>query len=172
VRGVSRSPLGRYSGMTAATLHVRPAQPADAYALWLWANDDASRVASFDRPLISWDSHVTWLREQLASSTSMVLIADGPNAQPVGSVRYDTEDGWRTARLSYVVAPESRGQGLSVGLVQEGTRFLLGIHRRTAIIATVRTSNEASMRLFQKLGWEEVSGDQGTSIHFRLPAPT
>ena len=49
------------------TVQLRDATPADAYALWLWANDAETRAASRARDPIPWAAHVTWLGQQMES---------------------------------------------------------------------------------------------------------
>jgi RimJ/RimL family protein N-acetyltransferase len=133
-------------------VRVRRASASDAYALWIWANDEATRAASFTHERISWDGHVRWLAQTLASDDKLVLIAESHDAQPLGSVRFDTVDAWRTARLSYVVAPESRGRGVSRPMIEAALRFL-SEKGPVEIHADVLRSNDRSARVFRALGW-------------------
>lgn len=140
--------------MTEAVV-VRPAGPDDAYALWVWANDAGTREASFGREPIAWADHVAWLGRVLGDTTHGVLIARTGDGRPVGSIRFDTPDGWRTARLSYVVAPEARGRGISAPMVRAGVEWALREHPGAAVFARVMESNERSLRVFRRLGWRE-----------------
>lgn len=146
--------------MTAA-VEVRPAAPDDAYALWVWANDDGTRAASFGREPIAWADHVAWLGRALGDPSHGVLVARAGDGRPVGSVRFDTPDGWRTARLSYVVAPEARGAGLSAPMVIAGVEWVLREHPGVAVCARVMEFNERSLRVFRRLGWREESAGDG-----------
>jgi RimJ/RimL family protein N-acetyltransferase len=135
-------------------LRLRPAEAGDLYCLWLWANDPETRRASFGRSTVSWSEHVAWFERQ-RSDRAYVFIGETAETQPIGSVRFDTTDGWRTARLSYVVAPEARRRGWSLPLVTEGIG-LLGAQRPGVVIAArVMADNVGSLRLFRGLGWSE-----------------
>src|SRR2546423_11917390 len=47
--------------MSGGDVVLRRGSRSDAYALWLWANDDETRGASFGRESIPWEMHVEWL---------------------------------------------------------------------------------------------------------------
>ena len=138
------------------TLLLETGRLEDAYALWLWANDAETRTAAFDRLEIVWDEHIRWVERQLASPEAMLMIARLPDGRPVGSIRFDTEDAWRTARLSYVVAPEARGHGYGAALVEQGVAALFAQHSTAEVKALVRSGNAASLRIFRRLGWSEI----------------
>jgi UDP-2,4-diacetamido-2,4,6-trideoxy-beta-L-altropyranose hydrolase len=148
---------------------MRPATTGDAYALWLWANDPETRNASLSGRAIPWIDHLQWLTARLADSWSLVLMGTAEDARPVGCVRFDTQDRWRTARLSYVVAPESRGQGYGTDLVAAGLRYVRSLHIGVAIWAEVKTANERSLRVFRGLGWLEEAPQQEDRRRFWGP---
>ena len=149
------------------TLHwsrlvVRRAKSEDAYMLWLWANDAATRRASFHRHHIPWSDHISWFGQQLGNKSAIVLICQTADALPVGSIRFDTDDSWNEARLSYVVAPEARGQGLSRSLIELGIGQLAERHGEVVVHALVDDSNERSLAVFRRLHWDERADPQGT----------
>jgi ribosomal protein S18 acetylase RimI-like enzyme len=154
--------------MVSAKVTLRPCRMDDAYALWLWANDAATRTAAFDRGEIGWREHVDWLERQLASGNAFVSMGFLVDGRPIGSVRFDTEDSWRTARLSYVVAPEARRQGYGRSLVEEGMFALRAQHADASVRALVRADNEASQRIFRALGWNETRTDDGRDHLFSI----
>jgi RimJ/RimL family protein N-acetyltransferase len=153
--------------VTSFALRLRPAHASDLYSLWLWANDPETRRASFGRSPVSWSEHVAWFKLQRGGA-AYVFIGETAETQPIGSVRFDTTDGWRTARLSYVVAPEARRQGWSRPLVTQGIE-LLGVRRPSVpITARVMADNPGSLRLFRGLGWNE-SVDRGDHLFVQPP---
>lgn len=139
------------------TVTTRAARREDAYALWLWANDEGTRASSHGRAAISWDDHVAWLGRQ-SGAGARIFIGETPAGQPVGSIRFDSADGWSTARLSYVIAPESRGRGCSRPMVEHGVAALRQDRPAVAVWADVMADNEPSLRVFRSLGWVEESG--------------
>lgn len=143
--------------MTRPSLRIRSAKLSDAYALWVWANDPDTRLASHDRPVIDWPAHVSWLRSQLDSSDSFVLMAEDADDCPIGSVRFDTADAWKTTRLSYVMAPEARGRGLSIVMVADAVAWLAAQKMETVVVAEVVSNNEKSLRVFRRLQWRQLT---------------
>ncbi len=150
--------IGALAGSRAkvsSRLRLRPALVAHAYALWIWANDPATRAASFGRPRIEWSGHLEWLTAQLADPAVLILVAESTSGCPCGVVRLETHDQWTTARLSYGLAPEARGQGLGRTLVVAGLDALRALHPVTQVHAAVSTSNAPSLRILRQLGWSE-----------------
>lgn len=146
--------LPRGRAVDEGEIRVRAAGPSDAYALWLWANDPETRGGSFAGAEIRWAEHVRWLAARLTDGSSVVLVGED-DSRPIGSVRFDTKDGWRTARLSYVVAPEARGHGWGTRLVLRGLTHLKGLHPEVAVWAEVKPANERSLKVFRGLRWTE-----------------
>ena len=134
---------------------LRNAVSSDAYALWLWANDPAVRIASGDRGLIQWGEHLDWIAGRLASRDVMMLIGVIALERPIGTIRFETEDRWATARVSYLVAPEARGDGLGRQLLERGMEALVEVHPAARADALVTPANGASCHLFRSLGWTE-----------------
>jgi RimJ/RimL family protein N-acetyltransferase len=134
---------------------------ADAYTLWLWANDPDARAASHDRPVISWVDHVRWLAARTEADDARVWIADSESAQPLGVVRFESADHWRTARLSYAIAPESRGLGFGTAVVVAGVSRLRETRPAAQVWADVRRENERSIRVFEGLGWRREEREIG-----------
>jgi RimJ/RimL family protein N-acetyltransferase len=153
-------------GATAARL--RPARAVDAYALWIWANDPDMRHAAYDRAPIRWDEHLAWLARALHDPAHVVLLAESDTGQPLGAIRFESADGWQSARLSYVLAPEERGQGLARPLVRAGVERLRESRSAARVWAEVRADNVRSLRVFRWLGWQEApAGERG--VRFELP---
>ncbi len=143
-------------------MKLRPAVITDAYTLWVWANDPLTRAGSGHRPLISWSEHHAWLARKIPDVTSLLLVGESTEGQPIGSVRFETRDGWRTATLSYVVAPEARGRGFGRALLVEGVAAARRRAPDLRIEASVVPANETSRRLFELLGWSsEAPGADG-----------
>lgn len=141
---------------------LRRVRPEDAYALWIWANDPQTRAASHGRPPIPWEGHRAWLSERIGSPDHLILVGMASGELPVGSVRFDTADGWQSARLSYVVAPEARGRGFGRALVEQGTALVRAEHPGVRLLAEVLEVNVASARAFRGLGWREVPREAGS----------
>lgn len=135
---------------------LRPARPDDARRLFDWANDPATRAASFDREPIAWDAHVTWLTAVLGDLDRRLWIAE-EDGVPAGQVRVDrTPDGLGVVSIG--LAPTARGRGLGRTVLRLGLASAvreLGISR---VRAVVMAANLPSVRLFEGAGFVPVAG--------------
>ncbi len=139
-------------------LSLREARQTDADILFRWANDPATRRAALNTHTIPWEEHRNWLNQKLASTDAKLWIAQGEADQPLGCIRFDTTDKWESAKLSYTVAPEARGQGNGRLMVEAGVGRIRTEHPGLRIIAEVRTDNIPSLRIFRGLSWQETVG--------------
>ncbi len=140
-------------------LRLRPAQLDDSRSLWEWANDPAVRAASFSSALISWESHVAWFAEKLAQGRSLILIAEDDSPTPCGQIRFDVRaDGdWE---VDVTVAATMRGRGLAGRLIRLGIQVLRKEHHDARVHAFVKPVNEASLKAFEKAGFNRIGVEQ------------
>jgi ribosomal protein S18 acetylase RimI-like enzyme len=114
-------------------------------------NDPGVRRASLASEPISWTTHTDWFKKFLSHPGKHLFIAE-LNGLPVGQIRFEPID--NRLRLSYAVDPLFRGRGIGREIVEIGVREI----RRIApnpILAEVRAENQASLRVFRALGFEE-----------------
>lgn len=146
-----------------ARLAIRPARPADAGRLLEWANDPATREASFDREPIAPAEHKSWLAGVLGDPGRRLWIAEEAGI-PVGQVRVDrAADG--VGVVSIGLAPGVRGRGLGREILRLGLAAAsaeLGVRRARAV---VRRSNVPSRRLFEGAGFVEVAAPASAGGH-------
>jgi RimJ/RimL family protein N-acetyltransferase len=132
-------------------MRLRRATDADADLLLGWANDPATRAASFHPDPIDRVGHIRWLAARLASPTTAFWIGEDGGGRPIGQVRVEGEE------ISISVAPGARGQGfgrtLLAAAVDEAGR-ILPVER---LLARVRVDNPASLALFVGAGFAELS---------------
>lgn len=146
-------------------LRLRPAELGDSSRLLSWANDPGTRAASFGRPEIALKAHDVWYDRALQDDYTLLLIAESLAGASVGSVRFETKDRWSTARLSYVIDPAHRGQGLSRPAVAAAVARVRARQPYVTIRATAMSTNPRSLKVFRALGWTE-SDPSGASITF------
>jgi RimJ/RimL family protein N-acetyltransferase len=133
---------------------LRPARPDDAPRLLEWANDPATRAASFDRAEISWREHVAWLAAVLADPDRRLWIAEEEGVA-LGQVRVDRAPGGFGV-VSIGLAPGARGRGIGRAVLLMGLAAAareLGIRRARAV---VMGANLPSRRLFEGAGFVAV----------------
>jgi spore coat polysaccharide biosynthesis predicted glycosyltransferase SpsG/RimJ/RimL family protein N-acetyltransferase len=154
-------------------LRLRRVRPDDVRLLWEWANDPEVRAASFSSVPISWATHVAWFTEKLGGGksvprASVLLIAEDDTTTPIGQIRFDARDdgGWE---VDVSIAKEARGQGLAPALIKTGVCLFQKEHHDARLHALVKSTNEASIRAFEKAdfkpgGAEQIQGH--TTVHF------
>jgi RimJ/RimL family protein N-acetyltransferase len=135
------------------SVRLRPVRREDGQLLWVWANDPETRRASGGREEISWSAHTEWLAARLQDAGCRLWILESPGKVALGTIRFDSDDGWASARLSYAVGPEHRRRGYGRELVARGVGALRREHPGALIEALVQPDNVASRALFERLGW-------------------
>jgi UDP-2,4-diacetamido-2,4,6-trideoxy-beta-L-altropyranose hydrolase len=136
-------------------LRLRPATEDDARLLLDWANDPAARAASFQGGAIGWEEHVAWLGRRLADPDCLLWLAETPEGEPAGVVRFDV-DAEGVATISLNLAPARRGQGLASPLILAACQELRRTHPMATVRALIKPENLASQKAFARAGFEPV----------------
>lgn len=144
-----------------SSVSVRRAEDSDADLLIEWRNDPTTRASSRDGSAVTPDAHRRWLERVLGDPDRLLLIGllDGT---PVGTVRFDRlRDGREPAavEVSVTVAPEHRGRGLAVPLLQAAEARLAHDLPDARLLAYVKSANEASVALFRTAGYGPIETD-------------
>ena len=127
-------------------LYLRPATPEDAKILFEWRNDPQVRAASHNQDEISFESHLTWLKDSLKNPGRKLYVAE-ENGTSIGTVRLDWTDGAHT--LSWTVKPESRGKGVGKRMVS-----LIVEQITEPIRAEIKVGNLASIKIAKTVGMQ------------------
>ncbi|HYG23655.1 MAG TPA: UDP-2,4-diacetamido-2,4,6-trideoxy-beta-L-altropyranose hydrolase [Verrucomicrobiae bacterium] len=144
---------------------LRPARASDSELWFNWANDPLVRANGFHPNPISWEDHQLWFDRHRESPDSRLWIGSDIKDVPLGYIRFHrrSPDEWE---IGVAVSPERRGQGVGKRLVSLAvndfarslTQALPGSGVRTGrIVARVRPSNEASLKLFQSVGFKAIA---------------
>lgn len=148
-------------------LHLRAVQVQDSHLIWEWANDGDTRAASFSSTPISWATHETWFAARLTDPQCRFYIAVDVSGSSIGQIRYQLEG--ESATVSVSVAPEYRGQGYSVRLIQAGTESLFVATAVMAVHAYIKPDNLASRHAFARAGFTELEPvyiEHSQALHF------
>lgn len=151
-----------------APLVARPAGPADEERLLHWANDPQVRAQAFHPESIDRDRHAAWFRARLDHpDRCRISIVEAPNGVAAGQVRLERADeAWE---IGYSLDPAFRQIGLGRRLLLAGVPVGL-VPRR--LVARVKVDNDASARIFRRLGFGEslVQDERGPHWRFTLDA--
>lgn len=131
-------------------LVIRTATIQDWKVLFEWRNDAQTRAASRNPHPIDEQSHLKWLNDGLANPKRQLLIAE-LHSEPVGTIRIDL---CSPCEVSWTVAPAARGKGLGARMVRQAIRDV-----ELPLIAVARTTNHASIRIAEAVGFRLIRID-------------
>ena len=155
-------------------LHMRAAASNDAELVHRWANDPATRMASFTRRAIPLAEHLAWFARELARSDHHIYLAER-RGEPVAFLRLEETPAHAGAcTISINLAPEQRQRGLGIATLEAATGLARG-HGFSSIRALVRPDNEASRRTFARAGYKlvgetDVEGESALLFVYELRA--
>jgi spore coat polysaccharide biosynthesis predicted glycosyltransferase SpsG/ribosomal protein S18 acetylase RimI-like enzyme len=158
-RGAPRGVDGRGASRVAERLKdlaagrgdaLGPARWSDADRLLAWANDPATRAASFTEAPIAREEHLRWLERKLADPEARIWV-HAPAGEPSGVLRLERSG--EEATVSIAVAPERRGRGRGLALLEAGARRAARARFARRLLARVRRDNPASLALFARAGY-------------------
>lgn len=153
-------------------LRIRPAKASDE-AVWLrWANDSATRAASFNGGVIAAADHQRWFQDRLADPGAWLLVAVDPQGLPLGYVRFEEQlepsSGTEELLISLALEPAVRGQGRARPILEAAITHLS--QRRPGpfeLIAEVKPGNQPSQRLFLSFGFQPCPPRRPGGLCFR-----
>jgi UDP-2,4-diacetamido-2,4,6-trideoxy-beta-L-altropyranose hydrolase len=146
-------------------LSLREATPNDRGLLWMWANDRSVRDRSLNPSAITWEEHVEWFTRTCAADDVRLLIVEA-DGLPVGQLRFDLRGG--DAVINYSLDMCVRGRGWGHEIIERGLQWLCDEvpHAPRELVALVRADNPASIRTFERLGFNrDTSTVDGATTH-------
>jgi UDP-2,4-diacetamido-2,4,6-trideoxy-beta-L-altropyranose hydrolase len=145
------------NGLPEPQLIVREAQSEDSLDVLRWRNDPLVCAMSRETLPIGRPIHDVWYARAMEDPNRLLLIGVR-NGQKIGIVRFD----YREASLwevSIMLASEARGRGNGASLLQVALECLRSANAPIRILATIRFSNQPSLRLFDAFGFKRESDD-------------
>ncbi len=136
---------------------LRPAGMQDARLLLEWRNDRDTRRWSRSAEEITPEEHSQWFRETLAEGSTQLWVAEHEE-RPVGQVRIGPERGG-IAEVHVAIAPAARGRGLGGAVLVQAAAQALAEPRIRLLHAGVKPENAASLRAFERAGFERAGHD-------------
>jgi RimJ/RimL family protein N-acetyltransferase len=162
-RGAARVVARLLTDAEAEAIRLRPVRPEDCRLIWEWANEPATRAASFSDEPIPWEQHQGWFAAKLDDTGCLFFIALDAAGEPVGQVRLDIDGD--VAVISIGLASGCHGLGYGPEVIRRAVRELLASRPVERIDAFIRAENTASYRAFLKAGFadEEATAVRGHS---------
>jgi RimJ/RimL family protein N-acetyltransferase len=133
-------------------VRLRRASMDDMLFLLSLKNEPVVRKASFCQGPVALETHEAWFKGKLESKDSIILVAE-EKGERIGQVRFDVgNDG--TAEIDISIVPVYRGKGNGSELLKEACAYAFSGAGIEAIVAHIKPENRASVRVFEKAGFE------------------
>ena len=145
---------------------VRQATLDDSNDVLLWRNDPLAIKMSINRSSVSKEEHAKWFLETINSDRCVHIIGEINDAdagrRKIGVCRFDREasNQWR---VSINLSPAFRGKGLSEKFLSQSIALLKTRIQpeQVILLAEVREKNVASVKIFERNGFESVAESVG-----------
>jgi RimJ/RimL family protein N-acetyltransferase len=137
--------------MNSKNITLREVTDLDRELIWQWANDQETRKTSYSQAHIPWDEHVRWFESVQRQKNHRFYIANNGGKQPIGQIRFASDD--KETIVSFSVAPDSRRRGYGKVILVKAAAKLFNETNIEQISAYVKSENMLSLRVFQKAGF-------------------
>ena len=145
-------------------ISLRLVQEADCELLFLWRNDNETRLNSFSSDEIHLDQHKEWLAKILNDSQhTMYLAVEDVFDLAVGVVFFEKQAETGEVEVSINLDPEKRAQGLGSLVL---ARALAEYSRNHTVVfrARIKSRNVRSQKVFLKCGFAKYSESENFAI--------
>ena len=133
---------------------IRKAKLSDVIEIWNLANQADVRANSFSPDQIPLESHIKWYKGRLKSNDCLIYVCE-ENNEITGEIRYDKIDA-DFAEIDIAVSTQHRGKGIAGHLLNQSLSLTIKELNVKAIHAQVLEKNIASIKLFKKIGFEQI----------------
>ncbi len=144
-------------------MHLRKATIDDAKFMLDMRNDEVTRKNSFNQDIISYDSHVEWVKRKLSDDDCLMLVLMDSD-EKIGSIRLDIAgDNSEIGEISYMIDPDKRGRGYGkaiLELIETYANEEADNLKLKTLVGFVKNDNAGSARCFEDNGYTRlVAGD-------------
>lgn len=146
---------------------LRAAGETDLDLTYRWANDSIIRRYSFSKNLITKDAHREWFLRKIKDPECLYLLLFY-NDSILGSVRFDIVE--KDAIISYHIDSSFHNKGFGLPALKIGLEKLYNsshFKRINRIVGKVQLENIASIKIFEKLGFEKMANND-TLIFYKV----
>lgn len=134
-------------------LKLRPANVLDINQTFTWASNKNIRRYSFNQEEIQFNAHSTWFISKLKNENCKYYILENILGTGLGSIRLDVEND--SATISYLIDEKFFGRGLGTKIIKLLVNKIKEEKQNIkTLIGYVQQENLASVRIFEKLGFE------------------
>jgi len=144
-------------------IHLREATINDKLLIFEWRNIDTLVVLSSQQKKVTLQEHEQWFKRKIADLNCELLIIQLKN-ENIGLIRIESEQG--ECEVTIYLIPGYEGQGFGyLALSQAIDNCTLSCK---SYLAKVQSKNIPSQKLFQKLGFLEVSKNKAFFLYKKI----
>ena len=136
----------------------------DVEITFKWASDRKVRQFSFNKGEILFEEHKSWFIVKLLDPNCFYFMFLR-GAERVGSIRIDYNEESNIGLISYLIGSDFHGMGYGTKILQLIEELVLTKFEIMQLKGLVMKSNDASVRIFNKLGYDLVL-DQNDILTF------
>lgn len=151
-------------------LSLRLAKEEDMFLIFDWTNDPITRENSFNSEVVPLDLHKAWFEKKLQNKDCQFFICYS-GEEPIGQIRFERRKD-NAQVISFCIAPTARGKGWGGKVVEVGMQKVAALNDHTTFVGYVKNNNAASLRIFQKLGYQQEPAQEHPDAYlFTLSLP-
>ncbi len=137
-------------------LKIRKAEIKDSRAIHSLRNNENILSFFFNQEKNSFEEHHEWFKKALTSHQRLLIVVE-EHEELVGVVRFDQRPDPEEVEASIYVSDKHWGKGIGLFGLVEGEQILKETFPRcTRLRARILTSNNASLRLFEKANYKPI----------------
>lgn len=138
-------------------IYLRFVCAEDVRTLYEWRIDPTTRKFAHSVEEFPYDSHLEWFESSLVNPNRNMFVATDDKGNLVGQLRFDRNGEF--AEIDVAVSPEMRGKGIGADLLKLGCHHYFSNWNIDCLLAEIRIENVASIKIFEKSGFEEYERD-------------
>lgn len=142
---------------------LRKVSEKDSKKIWSWRNDPETRKNSFNTDEIDYQSHKKWLSEILSNKNIEMFISE-INTNDIGVVRIDKTNG----EIHINMNPIFRNKGYGKKTLRVVIPYIFNNLKLNSAIARIKVENEASIHIFEALGFKAESKNKEVLMKLSL----
>lgn len=131
----------------------------DAQLLFDWVNNSDVRRNSLITERVVWDEHLKWFKSKLQSQSKIYILFN--DKIPVGQIRLDFMNTFWN--IDYSIDSKHRGNGFGKIIIELAIKKF---NKGDILKAIVKKENISSLKIFQKLKFDEFSEKNSNIISF------
>ena len=134
-------------------INLTKAKITDINDIFEWRNHPDIRKNFFDSEVITWNDHEKWFNKKLKDQDTTIYIAYYIENK-IGTIRFEANES--AIKTSVMLNPLFLSKGLGSQVIKMGVkRFIMEKNPDMQIIAEIKKGNVASIKAFERAGFEE-----------------